>query len=254
MVATRDTRALTVAGQPAQLGARYLGDGVTALAVVVSRWLDAVVEIRANDPIMTVDELVAVAESLRSLTLDEWQTRLKELGFASRDATSDPQSTRIDLGDQQQGTIKWHASVLIPPGFQTNSTDQRRACLQVTFEGITIPETCCYQHGDEGRAGVCRRRSRTAVLLYHRRLRSLVGAVDHSPVASSAVRGRVRSHRAAASTVDRARSVAFAPNHHTPIAQYGGFARIAPLNASKGRRVSRMVAVLAVTPPPGPGR
>ena len=138
-----DTRALTVAGQPAQLGPRYLGDGVTALALVVSRWPDAVVEIRASDASMTSEELVAVAGSLRSLTLAEWQTRLKEFGFASRDATSDPQSTRIDLGEQQQGTTKWQASVLIPPGFKTNSADQRQACLQVVFDAVTLPENNC---------------------------------------------------------------------------------------------------------------
>jgi hypothetical protein len=138
-----DKRALTVAGQSAQLGSRYLGDGVSALALVVSRWPDAVVEIRASDATMTADELVAVAQSLRSLTLAEWKIRLKELSYSSRDATSDSQSTRVDLGDQQQGAITWHASVLIPPGFKTNSADARQACLQVVFDGVTLPENNC---------------------------------------------------------------------------------------------------------------
>jgi hypothetical protein len=116
---------------------------VTALALVVSRWPDAVVELRAHSSDMTGEELVAVAGSLRTLTLAEWQTRMKEHGDAFRDATSDSQSSRVDLGEQQQGSIKWHASVLVPPDFKKSGADERRACLEVKFDGVTVPENNC---------------------------------------------------------------------------------------------------------------
>jgi hypothetical protein len=138
-----DTRTVTVAGQSAQLGSRYLGDGVTGRALIVSRWPDAVVEVRANDSAMGDDDLLAVAATLRSLSPDEWRQRINELSFGSRDATSDPQSTRIDLGDQRQGDIRWQVSVLVPPDLNKNSTDRRKACLQLVFDGVTVAENNC---------------------------------------------------------------------------------------------------------------
>ena len=132
-----------VQGRPARMGTRYLGDGVSGPALVVSLWPDAVVEVRAHAADARPEDLLAVAAALRPLSVEDWRTRVKEYSYPTRDASADPQSTRMELGRHRTEGVEWEAALLVPPNWRTNPNDQRQACLLVTHAGVVLPENSC---------------------------------------------------------------------------------------------------------------
>ena len=124
------TSMVDVAGKSATLASRYLGDGVVVPILIIPMWSDAVVEIQATSADTTVEQLVAGAKLIRPLTAAQWRTRLKELSYDTRNANTDPQSTRIDLGEHRADAVSWRATLIVPSDFPLSAGDRRRPCLE----------------------------------------------------------------------------------------------------------------------------
>ncbi|MFN0027748.1 MAG: hypothetical protein ACKV2O_11315 [Acidimicrobiales bacterium] len=137
------TEELVVGGRPALLGTRYLGDSVSGPALVLWLWTDAVVEIRAGSSETPLEPLLAVAAALQPLTPTHWRSRVTDYSYPTRDATADPNSTRVELGRHLSEGVEWEAALLVPPDWRANPNDQRRACLMVTHAGVVLPENFC---------------------------------------------------------------------------------------------------------------
>lgn len=137
------TSTVEVLGKRATLAERYLGDGVVVPILIIPLWTDAVVEIQARSSDTTVEQLIGGAKLIRPLSAAQWRTRLKELSFATRNANTDPQSTRIDLGEHRADGAIWRATVIVPSDFPLSASDRRRACLELSFGGAVVTESNC---------------------------------------------------------------------------------------------------------------
>ena len=94
----------------------------------------------ANGP--SVEEVVAVAEDVRSVPEDEWQRLLTAFSPDTHVGRPDPAATPVEAMRGSVDGDEYVLTALVPGGYPVGPDDQRLSCFRLTYRGETTPDHC----------------------------------------------------------------------------------------------------------------